>query len=269
LGGASLGGSSLGSKDGFADMVEDIGNSLASSAGISLDSQGPSFGDPEGPSLPGVSLGGGSSLGGVSFAGLSLGGPNSTIAVNSLAGFLGTVQKYYMEIIQHLLLTILLIVLAFVVLTIDQGIMKYLAFLLLLVFSGQNLRGYVEIFHKEEVLRDILVTLVGTAFAMACAGFHDVNNNMDMSGYLLASLSGLFITAFLLFLSDQQQKKQPFTNADKIAYGGITTLIALYMAFDTRTLKAMAKNCTGKPDYVAGALQTYLDLFKGGKTNRA
>jgi hypothetical protein len=146
--------------------------------------------------------------------------------------------------------------------------MKYLAFLLLLIFSGQNLRGYVEIFRKEEVLRDILVTFIGTAFAMACAGFHDVNNTMDMSGYLLASLSGLFITAFLLFLSDQQQNKQPFTNADKIAYGVITTVIALYMAFDTRTLKAMAKNCTGKPDYVAGALQTYFDLFKGGKTNR-
>jgi hypothetical protein len=229
------------SKEGF------IGDS--SMAGPSFVPLGPSFAS-RGPSFGGASL------------------PAPTPLESSLQNFLNTVHERYMEILQHLILTLLLFILVFVLATIEQGTMKYVAFIIFLMIFGQNLRGYAEIFGKQQVLRDILIASIGISFSVACAGFHDVSNKMDMASYLLASLTGLGASTAVLYVSDKEQGAPPFTQADTIAYGFITTIIAIYMAYDTKYLQIEASKCRGNPDYISGAMGIYLDRFRPSRANK-
>jgi hypothetical protein len=186
----------------------------------------------------------------------------TTAFQDSVLKFWNTILDNVGAILTYTLVTLALVVAAFVVLSIEQGPIKYGAYLLLVLAFGQVLRGYVELFGNKQVLRDTLIAIMGSAFGIACVGFSDRSNSLDTSYYLVASLFGLLITHMLLFISDKQQGVPPFSVLGKLVYGGFSTIYALYLAYDTKYLKIAAGQCRGAPDYIKGALGVFLETFR-------
>ena len=157
--------------------------------------------------------------------------------------------------ISQFVLFLCAIFLLFVLLTVENGPMKYVLFIIFYILLGQTLVAFVKRLRQENVLSDTL-GIVGAIFiAMLGLGIYDKNNMLGWGTYLFAGLIGLIVASIIGVLFGKNKNNNVWLSRFAVL------LFTLYIGYDVQVLKVHAKQCRSNPDYISESINLYLDLL--------
>jgi FtsH-binding integral membrane protein len=174
----------------------------------------------------------------------------------------GTSAQYALYPMQSIgtyaLAAAILIVLILVIAMLKPGLLKYAAFLVLLLVMGQTLTPLAQHMEMQGVYREVMVSTLGIFLAMTALGFLDSANRMLGAGtYLFAALIGLVLGRIGLLVAGGASGI-PHTTFHKLSrvLGAIGVVVfAGFIAYETQALKA-----TTSTDYVQNCMNLYFDI---------
>jgi FtsH-binding integral membrane protein len=143
------------------------------------------------------------------------------------------------------------------------GIPKYLLFGTFILLIGQVLRPLEEQLEEKGLLTEVIIMATGVFVSMVALGFYDKFNILPWYWYLFISLIGLLLARLILYglaLTGYYDDKQIRTGSKVISSFAII-LFALFTTFDINIIRARAKACRGKPDYVDASMGIFLDYL--------
>jgi FtsH-binding integral membrane protein len=153
-----------------------------------------------------------------------------------------------------------IIAISFLIVRAKPGPYKYFLFATFAILIGQILGPTVDKLQERGALREVLASIAGIFLAMTAAGFLDNQNILRFGGYLFAALLGLIVArlAIIIITEVADQNAIDFTKANTILSWVGTVLFAIYVAYDTQTLKGRQQ----KPyDYVNSSLGLFTDII--------
>ena len=143
------------------------------------------------------------------------------------------------------------------------GIPKYLLFGTFILLIGQILRPLEQQLEEKGLLTEVMVMATGIFVPMVALGFYDKFNILPWYWYLFISLIGLTLARLILYglaMTGYYDDKQIRTGSKVISSFAIG-LFALLTTFDINIIRAQAKTCRGKPDYVDASMGIFLDYL--------
>ena len=147
-----------------------------------------------------------------------------------------------------------IIAIIFLIIPAKPGPYKYFLFAAFAFLIGQSLAPLVDKYEAKGTLREVLASVAGIFLAMTAVGFLDNQNVLGFGPYLFAALIGLVVARVILLFTDPKKS----TNANTLLNWFATALFAVYVAYDTQTLKETQR----KPyDYVNASMGLFLDII--------
>jgi len=151
----------------------------------------------------------------------------------------------------------------FPMLSLPNGILKYLLFITFSLLLGLTLQPLEKQLEQKGLLFEVLILSFGVFVPMVVLGFYDKFNLIPWTNYLMAGLVGLIIARLILlglamtgYYSDAN-----ITAASKILSTIAVALFAFLTTRDMESVRRQAKMCKGNPDYISASLGLFLDAL--------
>lgn len=175
----------------------------------------------------------------------------------------GTSAEYALYPIQSLgafaLAMGILIVLVLVIAMLKPGLLKYAAFLILLLVMGQTLNPMAQRMEMQGIYREVMASTLGIFLAMTALGFLDSANRMLGYGtYLFAALVGLVLGRIGLLVAGGTSAipDTVFHKTSRVLSAVGVVIFAGFIAYETQALKTATST-----DYVQNCMNLYFDII--------
>jgi FtsH-binding integral membrane protein len=140
------------------------------------------------------------------------------------------------------------------ILFMSPGPLKYLGAVLLTLHFGISTRTYVKSLEHKNALKRVLVTTAAISAGILFLALMDKSGQfLKFFPILMVSLLGYLSVSLYYFFSEEQ--KPGWLDSVGVA------LFSLFMAYDIQEIRAAAKRCRGKADYIDQSFGLYLDIM--------
>lgn len=153
----------------------------------------------------------------------------------------------------------ILIVLILAIAMLKPGLLKYAAFLILVLVMGQTLTPLAQRMEMQGVYREVMASTLGIFLAMTAMGFLDSTNRLLGYGtYLFAALLGLVLGRIGLLVAKGTSAipDTVFHKTSRVLSAVGVVIFAGFIAYETQELKTATST-----DYVQNCMNLYFDII--------